>query len=55
MQIIVNEKVHVMFHTNDKVFTRTQKVDDDEFEVKEEWSCCNSCGDKDNIRKFKNW
>lgn len=55
MQIIVNEKVHVMFHINDKVFTRAHKVDDDEFEVREDWSRCNCCGAKENIRKFKNW
>lgn len=55
MQIVVNQKVQVMFHINDKVFTRSQCVDDDEFEMKEEWSRCNCCGAKENIRKFKNW
>ena len=32
MQIKISEKVHVMFHINDQIFTRTTKVEDDELE-----------------------
>ena len=55
MQIKISEKVHVMFHINDKIFTRTAKIDDDELEQLEEWSRCNCCGDQEKIRKLKNW
>ena len=55
MQIKISEKVHVMFHINDQIFTRTAKIDDDELEVLEEWSRCNCCGDQEKFRKLKNW
>ena len=31
-QIKINEKVHVMFHMNDHIFTRSKKIDNDEME-----------------------
>ena len=43
-----------MFHINDRIFTRGEKVDDDELEVMEEWSRCNCCGDQERVRKLKN-
>ena len=54
MQIKINEKVHVVFHMNDKVFTRCERVPEDEMEAMEEWSRCNCCGAQENFRKLKN-
>ena len=32
-QIVVTEKVQVMFHTNDPIFTRSKAIDESEYEV----------------------
>ena len=56
MQIKINEKVHVMFHINDKVFTRESKATVDELEAFEKWSRCNCCGENEvKFKKLKHW
>lgn len=56
MQIKINEKVQVMFHINDKIFTRTSRVPQDELEPFERWSRCNCCGENEvKFKKLKHW
>ena len=55
MRIKISDKVQVMFHINDRIFTRAAKPDEDELEQLEDWSRCNCCGDQEKFRKLKNW
>ena len=53
LHIKVNDKIQVVFNVNDKIFSIEEKIAEDEFEMKEDWSRCNGCGDHE-VKKLRN-